>query len=252
VASHPVLGGLLALLGAMIVACGAGAGEPGDGEGASAVQEEFDELTLGFVPYQEAGAIADTAEPLSEAMEEELGVPVEAEVLTNYIGLVEAMGNEQVDLAFFNSFGYVLAKDRYPETQVLLRGVRDGSPEYHSQFVVRSDSGIESLEDLEGMDVAFVDPASTSGYLFPMAHLVQEGLVEQGGQPEDFFGSVFYAGGHDNALTALYAGEVDAAATFFDETYALIEDEYPDVRETASPTTPCPCGRGSPRRRPRR
>jgi phosphonate transport system substrate-binding protein len=210
----------------LLTACGGGGGQD---EGAGAA-EELDGLTLGLVPSQEAGNLAETAQPLADILSEELGVPVEAQVTTNYIGLVEAMGNEQVDIGFLNSFGYVLAKDRYPDIEPLFKAVRFGSATYRGQFAVSAESGIGSLEELEGRDIAFVDPASTSGFLFPTNELIQQGLLEEGGQPEDFFGEVIYAGGHDNALIALYNGEVDAAVSY-EDARADIEEEYPDVME---------------------
>jgi phosphonate transport system substrate-binding protein len=217
---------VFAALALALAACGGGA----SGEGEGAVSEELGALTVGFVPSQEAANLADTAEPLAEILEEELGVPVEAQVLTSYVGLVEAMGNEQTDIGFLDPLGYVLARDRYPDTEVLYRSVRDGESTYRAQFVVRSDSGIEQLEDLEGTDVAFVDPASTAGYLFPMAHLIEEGLIEEGGAPEEFFGNTVYAGGNDNALVSVYNGEVDVGMSF-EDARELLEEEYPDVME---------------------
>ncbi len=218
----------LLVAGLLVVLIACGQGDAGDSE-EGAAGEELDELTFGFIPWQE-GALEERADPLADALSEELGVPVEADVLTNYIGLVEAMGNEQVDVGALTPFAYVLAKDRYPETQALLTEVHDGSPFYRSEFVVRSGSDIESLEDLEGRDVAFVDPASTSGYLFPLAQLVEEGLIEEGAEPDEFFGNAIFAGSHDNALTALLNEEVEAAA-IFDDAPELIEDEFPDVED---------------------
>lgn len=212
-----------------LVACGGGEGEEDGGEGGEE-DGQIDSFTLGFVPSVEAGNMAEEAEPLAEALGEELDAEVEAEVLTNYIGLVEAMGNEQVDIGFLNSFGYVLAKDRYPGVEPLFKAVRFGSATYRGQFVTQADSGIEELSDLEGEDVAFVDPASTSGYLFPMNTLVQEGLIETGSEPESFFGETVFAGGHDSALVALYNDEVDAAVSFEDARGDL-EEEYPDVMD---------------------
>ena len=62
------------------------------------------------------------------------------------------------------------------------------------QFIVRKDSGIKDFQDIKGKTVAFVDPSSTSGYLFPGAHLINEGIdIEKDIQ-------YVYSGGHDKSL----------------------------------------------------
>jgi len=60
--------------------------------------------------------------------------------------------------------------------------------------------------------VAFPSPTSTSGYLFPIASLVEAGLLATGEDPEGFFREVVFAGGYQQALQALANGSVDAAA----------------------------------------
>lgn len=214
----------------VLVACGGGGGEETGGGEEGSGDGELESLTLGFVPSSEADTIVDNAQPLADAIGEELGIPVEATVTTNYIGLVEAMGNEQVDIGFLTSFSYVLAKDRYPEIEPLQKAVRFGESTYRGQWTVSAGGDVESLADLEGQDIAYVDAASTSGYLFPTNQLIQEGLLEEGGQPEDYFGEVVYSGGHDNALIALYNGEVDAAVSYEDAREDL-EEELPDIMD---------------------
>jgi len=58
----------------------------------------------------------------------------------------------------------------------LLRGWRGGEPIYHSVFFTRVDSGITTLDDLNGQLIAYDDIASTSGYMIPTAYLLSNGL----------------------------------------------------------------------------
>ena len=58
----------------------------------------------------------------------------------------------------------------------ILRRLKYGVDEYHSVFVVRQDSDIETLEDLYGQIIAFEEAFSTSGYMLPLAYLVQNGM----------------------------------------------------------------------------
>ena len=50
-------------------------------------------------------------------------------------------------------------------------------PEYHTIFIARKDSGINSLVDLKGKTVAFEDPGSTTAFFLPIAELLDAGLA---------------------------------------------------------------------------
>jgi phosphonate transport system substrate-binding protein len=73
--------------------------------------------------------------------------------------------------------------------------------------IARADSGIERLEDLRGKRFAWVDPTSTSGYLFPRALLQEHGLV-----PDAAFAQQVFAGGHDKVALAVLQRQVDGGA----------------------------------------
>ena len=91
------------LMATVLVACGTSSGD-GDGP-----------IVLGFVPSTDSDRIADSIEPLVERLEEELGRDVEGRVMTNFSGLVEAMGNDQVHIGFIPAFGYVQVTERYDD-----------------------------------------------------------------------------------------------------------------------------------------
>ncbi|GAB3789382.1 phosphate/phosphite/phosphonate ABC transporter substrate-binding protein [Virgibacillus kimchii] len=202
-----------------------GSGTGSDGEGMIP-----DTLVMGFVPSQDSDTIADTVEPLAERLGEELDIEVQGQVMTNYNALVEAMGANQVQVGFIPAFGYVLAQEQY-DVEVILKSIRYGSGTYKAQYVVRSDSGIESLEDLEGTTWAYGDQGSTSGYLFPANQLMEEFSYANAAELEsDFFGGTLQTGGHDNSAIAVYEGDADVATTF-DDVRTELEDEYPDVMD---------------------
>src|SRR3712207_194082 len=149
-----------------------------------------DKLVMGFVPSLEAEKISDTAKPMADFISKELGIPVETFTATNYAGLIEAMGSGKVDIGALAPLAYVLAHDQNG-ARILLKTSRKGALTYHAMFIARADSGIKSIEQARGKRMAFVDPASASGYLFPAAYLKNKGYA-----PDTFFSQTIFAGAH--------------------------------------------------------
>lgn len=181
-------------------------------------------ITMGFVPMRDGDALVESVKPLAELLSKELGIKVEAFTATNYVGVVEALGSGQVDFGFIPPFAYVLANQE-SNAQVILTALnKSGESNYRSQFLVRQDSDINSFEDIRNKRVAFVDFSSTSGYLFPGAHLIGQGI--------DIEKDIRYelAGGHDKALQLLLNGDVDVATTFVDARQRY-EKDFPDAKD---------------------
>ena len=180
-------------------------------------------LVFGFVPSVEADKIAKDAQPMADFLTKELGMPVETFTSTEYAGLIEAMGSGKVDIGSLTPLGYVLAKNQN-YADVILKTKRRGSLTYHGMFVARADSGIKTIEDAKNKRMAWVDPQSTSGYLFPAAYLKNKNL-----DPDTFFAQTTFAGSHDGAIRAVYNGDVDVASVY-DDARNKVEAEYPDVK----------------------
>ncbi|WP_312097683.1 phosphate/phosphite/phosphonate ABC transporter substrate-binding protein [Niallia sp.] len=216
---------VMVLMLVALTACGGG--EKSEGSKSNGNDGEIKELTLGFIPSQEADKIADTVEPLEKKLSEELGIPVKAEVMIDFVGLVEGMRTGKIDIGFLNPFGFVQAEDR-ADVDVLLKAIRNGSDTYVAQYVVPADSKINSIEDLvntEGLVWAYADTLSTSGYLFPASQLMDKGVKDLS---THFQHSV--VGGHDNAILSLLDGQADFATTF-DDARDTVEGDYPTVKE---------------------
>ncbi len=182
------------------------------------------ELVLGMVPSREAGAIADSLEPLAKLLSERLLVPVKTFISTDYVGLVEAMGNGRVDIGFFGPSAMVQAMDRYGAVPVTA-SVRYGSSTYKTQFNVRCDGPVKTFEDFAGKSIAFVDPGSSSGYQFPYVFLKNNYGIDANSDMNAVF-----AGSHDAAALAVYNGDVEIATSFNDVREDL-EGDYPDIMD---------------------
>jgi phosphonate transport system substrate-binding protein len=167
---------------------------------------------MAFTPSRDPTALQEAADAFVAALARLSGVPVRAQVASDYAGVVEALRSRRVDLAFVHPVGYVLAR-REAGCEILVRDVWQGKTAYTARFYVRKASAIERVEELRGRTIAFVDPASSSGYIYPMVLLIKRGLVRDR-DPKTFFKDALFAGTHEAALRALLQSRVDAAASF--------------------------------------
>ncbi|MBN1956022.1 MAG: phosphate/phosphite/phosphonate ABC transporter substrate-binding protein [Anaerolineae bacterium] len=179
-----------------------------------------------FVPSGETERVTAGAESVAELLHEETGLYFEVRVATEYAGAVEAMCADPAEahMSSLATFAYVMAADRGCAEAALL-SVRYGSPTYNGQILVRADSGITSLEDLEGMTFCRPDPLSTSGWVIPSIMLRGAGV-----DPNTGLAEVVDAGSHDAVAAAVYDGTCDAGATYVDAR-TRIEEDYPDIME---------------------
>lgn len=161
-------------------------------------------LKLSMVPSAESQKILSNMAPIARCLERESKYYFDVSVPSNYIVVVESLGTEKVDFAFINTFGYLLANDRYG-AQALLKAKRHGHTTYNGQIIVRSDSGIKTLADLNGKKIAFTDPASTSGHI-----LAKKLFLDNKVRPAE----EVFAGKHDVVVSMVYQGQVDAGATY--------------------------------------
>src|SRR5712691_2554338 len=169
-------------------------------------------LHLVLTPSQKPTDLLAAGEEFGQALGRLVGVPVRVTVASDYAAVIEALRNRTADLAFVHPVGYVLA-NREAKATIVARNLWHGKSAFTSRIFVRADSGLRRLEDLRGKTIAFVDPASSSGYIYPMVLLIQRGLV-QNRDPKTFFREVVFSGAHDASMRALQNGHVDAIASF--------------------------------------
>jgi phosphonate transport system substrate-binding protein len=187
-------------------------------EGASDVS-----LVMSFVPSGDTEDIVASGDQLAEMIAERTGYTIESNVATSYAAVIEAMGAGNADIGWLNTFGYVLAHEKYG-VEVALATVRFGETTYKGQIIAQAEGGIASVADLEGKTFCRPDPLSTSGWIIPSITMAAEGL-----DPEADI-EVIDVGSHNNVVTAVYNGECDAGATFVDAR-SSVEGDLPDVKD---------------------
>jgi phosphonate transport system substrate-binding protein len=143
---------------------------------------------------------------MAEALKEATGLEFEVSVPTSYAATIEEVCASPADtMAFIPAQGYVIA-NQLCGVDVAFKAVRRGWGVYWAMFIVPRDSEAQTLEDLAGKKWAYPDAGSTSGYLFPQVALNNAGV-----EP----GETLEAGGHPEAVRAVYNGEADFGTAFY-------------------------------------
>ncbi len=198
-----------ALLATALTGCSnAASSAEGEGAGSSdAAGFAVDSSTLVFGVVPDSVDTETNYQPPMEYIAEETGKTVEYHESTDYAALIEASIAGQIDVASFSGFTYVTATNNGAElTPISSITTAEGQePGYYSQAIVPKGSDITSIADMKGKKICFVDPSSTSGYLFPSYALLEAGI-----DPEKDITPVF-AGKHDVSVQKTGEGtECDA------------------------------------------
>ncbi len=183
----------------------------------AAQAQEIKEFNIGILGGENAQDRLNAYECLGGYVEEALGVPVKMFAPADYNGVMQGLLGGSIDMAWLGSSSYAGVYIQSPEAvePVLIKVNLDGSIGYHSIGFARKDSGITSLDDMEGKVFGFGDPNSTSGYLIPSIEIPQykDGITME---PGDYFGDVTFVGGHEQTIVAVNNGDIDAGVTWAD------------------------------------
>jgi phosphonate transport system substrate-binding protein len=165
-------------------------------------------VLIGIIPEMNVFDQQERFKPLADYLTKKTGVIVQNTLLSRYGNIIDRFASSKMDGAFFGSFTGALAIDRLG-VEPLVRPVNlDGSSTYHGYIFARRDSGIKDARDMKGKKMAFVDKATTAGYIFPMAYLRQNGVAD----PGNFFGEYYFTGSHDAAIHAVLDRKADVGA----------------------------------------
>ncbi|MCH7518540.1 MAG: phosphate/phosphite/phosphonate ABC transporter substrate-binding protein [Candidatus Dadabacteria bacterium] len=187
-----------------------------------------DPLVLAFIPQENPEKLIGDIEIIIEYLQKEMGIAVKGYVTQDHAAAVEALRNGEADISFMGGLPYVLAHEIIG-AEVILSEIYRGSPTYRARIFVLRDSGIEKVEDLRGKSIAFADPLSESGFIYPLEIMVEAGLLKRGDDPKEVFSNVYFAGGYQQAIQALANGLVDAAGVSQFADLLLTPEQLPKI-----------------------
>lgn len=194
------------LLCGWVLALGLGCGGGQDAATTSTVASQpVARIVIGRVPSGNPIDILERMEPLNALIEQKLGVTVDVRFAKDYSDFTDRMVRNDYDIAFCAPFQYLAGHEKAGYTAVL-RPVRHGADTYVG-IVITARPELKTLAQLKGKRVAFVDPNSTSGFLFPLGLLAANGVGLKDIHYE-------FLKGHDNVVLNVLSRNYDAGACF--------------------------------------
>jgi phosphonate transport system substrate-binding protein len=170
----------------------------------------MDRLSWAITPFRGSEEGSNPYIPLVQTVSDRLGIPIDLEVGHDYEDLETRIVQGQVDLAVLGPYSYVRARKRAEGIQVFASHISRGNITYGAYIIARADGPIQSLEDMRGKRMAFVDERSASGWLFPAARFLDEAIHPVQDLEHHFYGN------HENVVNAVIQGDADAGATYSD------------------------------------
>ena len=178
----------------------------------SALASEPKQITIGLNPSENSESLEANGQFFVDYLKKETGLTAKTFVASDYTALIEAMRGGRVDFAFLPPFSLVAA-EKIADAKLLLKAVRHGKQVFYAGIIVRADKPFKTIEDLKGKSIAWVDPASTSGFIIPKASLKAKKKIDA----DSYFAKQTFAGSHDAVVLAVLNGAVDAGATWVND-----------------------------------
>ncbi|WP_040162797.1 phosphate/phosphite/phosphonate ABC transporter substrate-binding protein [Microbacterium gorillae] len=231
----PLLVAGAALLALGLSGCSTAAGASGGATDTAAADGSYavDANTLVFGVVPDSADTQTNYQPLMDYIAKETGKKVEYHESTDYAALIEAAIAGKVDVASFSGFTYITATNNgaklTPISSIITE--KGQEPGYYSEAIVPKGSAIKTLADFAGKRVCFVDPASTSGYLFPSYNLLKAGV-----DPQKDITPVF-AGKHDVSVQKVGEGK-ECDAGFAEDSEVEKSDKVVSIAKTMVPGAP--------------
>jgi phosphonate transport system substrate-binding protein len=129
-------------------------------------------LTFGIVPQQSAAKLAATWGPLLAAISDKAGVRLEFSTAPDIPTFEQRMGKGEYDIAYMNPYHYTVFSERSGYRAF----AKEKDRNIEGIIVVRADSPIKSIEELDGATLAFPAPAAFAASVLPRAALRQKGI----------------------------------------------------------------------------
>ncbi len=158
-----------------------------------------EELKIGLIPEQNVFKQMKRYQPLGDYIEKKTGIRIKFTILSRYGNILENYNKLGLDGAFWGSFTGALAIKNLGIEHIARPVNLDGTSSYRGYIFVHKDSTINNVKRMRNQTIAFVDKATTAGYIFPLAYLYDNGVTDI----DTYFKEHYFTGSHDAAIHAV-------------------------------------------------
>ena len=170
-------------------------------------QIDPDTLIFAYTPVEDPAVYKEAWSDFLEHLEEATGQDDVFFPVQNNAAQIEAMRSGRLHIAGFNTGSNPLAVNCAGFNPFTIMASKDGNFGYEMEIITYPGSGIESVDDIKGKQLAFTSPTSNSGFKAPSAILKSDfDLI-----PERDFEAVF-SGKHDNSILGVANKDYPAAS----------------------------------------
>jgi phosphonate transport system substrate-binding protein len=187
-------------------------------------QTDQQKILIGLIPEMNIFKQKQHFKLLGDYLSKKTGIPVEFTIMSRYANIIESFAAEKMDGAFFGSFTGALVIQKLGVVPLARPVNPDGSSTYKGYLFVRKNSGMRTVADMKGKKMAFVEQATTAGYVFPLAWLRRNGITSLDG----FFSEYYFTGSHDAAIYAVLNKKADIGVSKH-SVYDRVRKEEPRV-----------------------
>ena len=129
-------------------------------------------LTFGIVPQQSAKRLAETWGPLLAILSEKTGKNIEFATAKDIPTFEKRLASQEYDFAYMNPYHYVVFSEQAGYSAL----AKQKDKKIQGIVVIHKDSDINSIQELDGKQVAFPAPAAFAATLIPLASMRQLGI----------------------------------------------------------------------------
>ena len=165
------------------------------------------EILIGIVPEQNVMVQDQRYRPLADYLSYSLNerFSVKIKLFPTYIEACRALVDGDINAAFLGSLAYTAVREY---VDVLARPDYGGVSTYKGLIFARTDSGIETLEQMRGKRIILGGRTTTAGYVFPIYYFTKHGIPDY----ERYFSETNFAGTHEDAILAVLNNQADIGA----------------------------------------
>lgn len=155
---------------------------------------------------------------LAQYLTETTGLTITPVVSKSFAQYQQQLQSGAISIGFSNPYIYVLVSNTHKVVAKAERGA--GKAYFRGIIITRSDSPLQTLNDLRGKRVSFVSRSAAGGFLSQKLTLTEEGIDVD----RDLRLDVAVENKHENVIFAVFLGDADAG--FIRESSFILADKF--------------------------